>query len=363
MKKTLILLLLLICTTSFGQIFKFTEASDLTLVGKICPGTSNPYHRVDTAQYKGFTAREKQLVIMSSGLAVSFRTNSTRIHVQTKFGHRDNSLNANKISARGYDLYIQKDGKWLYAGSNTPDDSKLEEPVPILKNMDGSWHDCLLYLPTYSEVLSVKIGIDPSAEIEAAPNPFRHNIAIWGSSFTHGSSTTRSGMLYPAQFARNTGLNMLMLGTSGHCNMQDYFANVLCDADADAFIFDSFSNPSAELIERRMVPFTDRLIAAHPGKPIIFQQTIYRGNRHFNTAEEKKEQDKMDMARKVFDEMKSTPEGRRKYKDVYFIYPEPNGDGPDNTVDGIHPDNHGYTLWAKSIEKPVLKILAKYGIK
>ena len=30
---------------------------------------------------------------------------------------------------------------------------------------------------------------------------------------------------------------------------------------------------------------------------------------------------------------------------------------------GIHPDNYGYTLWAKSIEKPVLKILKKYGIR
>jgi lysophospholipase L1-like esterase len=33
------------------------------------------------------------------------------------------------------------------------------------------------------------------------------------------------------------------------------------------------------------------------------------------------------------------------------------------SVDGIHPSDYGYTLWAKSVKKPLLKILAKYGIR
>ena len=35
--------------------YVFTEASDLNLIGKIHENTPNPYHRVDTAKYKGFT--------------------------------------------------------------------------------------------------------------------------------------------------------------------------------------------------------------------------------------------------------------------------------------------------------------------
>jgi lysophospholipase L1-like esterase len=35
----------------------------------------------------------------------------------------------------------------------------------------------------------------------------------------------------------------------------------------------------------------------------------------------------------------------------------------ETSVDGTHPGDYGYTLWAKSIEKPLLKILEKYGIK
>ena len=105
------------------------------------------------------------------------------------------------------------------------------------------------------------------------------------------------------------------------------------------------------------------MIEAHPGKPLIFQQTIYREKRNFNTLEDEKEQAKMDMAASIFKEIKSTPEGRKKYKDVYFIIPDACPASHEGSVDGVHPDNYGYTLWAKSIEKPILKILKKYGIR
>lgn len=344
--------------------YVYTEATDLTIIGKLMPGkTSNPYHRVDTTLYKGFTKRENQLVRMSSGMGCVFRTDSKSINILTEYGHMDDPVNTNLISARGYDLYILKDGEWLWAASGVNSRKKLDQPLKLISDMDGTEHVCLLYFPTYSEVLSVKVGVEKGSSLEAVENPFKHRIAIWGSSFTHGSSTNRGGLTYPAQFSRATGLQILSLGCSGRCMLQDYFCDVLVDVDADAFIFDSFSNPKADMIRERLVPFIDRMIAAHPGKPLIFQQTIYREKRNFNVKEDEKEQAKIDMAARIFKEIKSTPEGRKKYKDVYFIFPEACPDSHEASVDGIHPDNYGYTLWYKSIEKPVLKILKKYGIK
>lgn len=344
--------------------FVYTEASDLTLVGKLMPGmTENPYHRVDTTRYKGFTKRENEMVRMTSGMGCAFKTNAKYLRIITEYGHMDDPISTNIISARGYDLYIKKDGKWLWAASGVSPRKEPGRPLNLLKDMDGMEHECLLYFPTYSEVRSIKIGVEKGAAISAIENPFRHRIAIWGSSYTHGSSTTRAGMAYPAQFSRSTGLQMLSLGCSGRCMLQDYFCNALVDVPADAFVFDSFSNPRAEVIKERLVPFIDRMIEAHPGKPLIFQQTIYREKRNFNTLEDEKEQAKMDMAASIFKEIKSTPEGRKKYKDVYFIIPDACPASHEGSVDGVHPDNYGYTLWAKSIEKPILKILKKYGIR
>jgi len=367
MKRILLLALLLAATLSAASAqsvkYVYTEASDLTLVGKLMPGkTANPYHRVDTTLYKGFTKRENELVRMSSGMACVFKTNSPSISVVTQFGKLDDPVNTNIISARGYDLYIKQDGKWAWASSGVAPRNKPGDPLTLVSDMDGSMHECLMYFPLYSEEYSIKVGVEEGASIEAIDNPFRHRIAIWGSSYTHGSSTTRAGMAYPAQFSRATGLQMLSLGCSGRCMLQDYFCDVLVDVDADAFIFDSFSNPQAPMIRERLVPFIDRMIAAHPGKPLIFQQTIYREKRRFNLKEEAKEQAKMDMAASIFKELKATPEGRKKYKDVYFIVPQACPASHEATVDGVHADNYGYSLWAESIRKPVLKILRKYGL-
>ena len=366
MKRIIILALLLtaVLTAASAQNYVYTEASDLTLVGKLMPGkTANPYHRVDTTLYKGFTKRENELVRMSSGMACVFKTDSRSLSIITKYGKMDDPVNTNIISARGYDLYINESGKWTWASSGVTGRNKLDEPYTLVSNMDGSMHECLLYFPLYSEEYSIKIGVEEGSAIEAIENPFRHRIAIWGSSYTHGSSTTRAGMAYPAQFSRATELQMLSLGCSGRCMLQDYFCDVLVDVDADAFVFDSFSNPQAPMIRERLVPFIDRMIAAHPGKPLIFQQTIYREKRRYNTKEEAKEQAKMDMAASIFKELKSTPEGRKKYKDVYFIVPQACPPSHEATVDGTHADNYGYTLWAESIRKPILKILKKYGIR
>ena len=52
-----------------------------------------------------------------------------------------------------------------------------------------------------------------------------------------------------------------------------------------------------------------------------------------------------------------------KYRNVYFIHPCATTDDHEFSVDGTHPDDYGYFLWEKSIEKPVLRILGKYGIR
>ena len=216
----------------------------------------------------------------------------------------------------------------------------------------------MLYLPIYSELRSLGIGIEEGAKIESLESPFRYRVGIFGSSFTHGISTSRSGMSYPMQLMRWTGIQFLSLGCSGNCKMQPYFGEVLCDADVDALVFDSFSNPNAEMIKERLFPFIEQLQKAHPDIPLIFQQTIRRESRNFSTQREQVEGAKQEMAAKLM------KEACKKYKNVYFIEtPDAADELQETSVDGTHPNDYGYTLWAKSIEKPLLKILKKYGIK
>lgn len=338
-----------------AQEIVYTEASSLTLTGKLFPDTPNPYHRVDTVKYKGFTRSENRQVRESSGIAVAFSTDSPVIKVKTVFGEKETPVNTMGISAYGYDLYIRKDGRWLWAGAAAQ--NKQVSEVTVVQAMDAGEKECLLYLPLLSEELSIQIGIQEGCHLRALPNPFRHRIGIFGSSFTHGISTSRSGMTYPSQFSRSTGIQLLSLGCSGNCKMQPYFADALMDAPVDGFVFDTFSNPNEAQIRERLFPFIEKMTKAHPGKPLIFQRTIYRENRNFNTASAQKEESRIALV----DSLMAVACAR--YPDVYYIYPDAGAPDHETSVDGIHPSNHGYSLWAKSIEKAILAILHKYGIQ
>ena len=353
-KLVLILLAALLSATLSAQVF--TEASDLTLIGKIID-TPNPYHRVDTVKYKGFTKAENLQVRCPAGLAVVFRTDAPSITLRATGDFSYQANNTMRIASHGFDLYIRKDGEWLWAAACCPAPRNPQAPMELIKDMAPGMKECLLYLPIYSELTSLKIGVPEGARLEPMESPFRHRVAIFGSSFTHGISTSRAGMSYPDQFTRHTGIQMLSLGCSGNCKMQPYFADVLADVDADAFVFDAFSNPNAKMIEERLFPFIERLQAAHPGKPLVFQQTIRREKRNFDTKVEANEAAKQHMADSL---MKIAV---KRYKDVYYIRPNASSPLQESSVDGIHPDDYGYYLWSRSIEKPLKKILRKYGIR
>lgn len=70
------LLLLLACLSAAAQHhtpkgieYEFTEASGLTVIGKVLP-TEVPYARADTSRYKGWTAWQNFEVRCTSGIAV-----------------------------------------------------------------------------------------------------------------------------------------------------------------------------------------------------------------------------------------------------------------------------------------------------
>ena len=223
--------------------------------------------------------------------------------------------------------------------------------------MDGTEHECLIYLPMYCELLSLQLGLDEGSTMIPCQPDSDYKLVAHGSSFTMGVSTSRSGMAYPMQMARNTGLQVLGFGMSGNCKLQPAFAQALSDAQFDALLLDTFSNPTIEEIKERLFPFIETVQAAHPGVPMIFQRTIYRESGNFNLKKRQEEARRIEVA----DSLMAI--ACKKYPDVYYIYPNATGKDHETSVDGTHPGDYGYTLWEQSIEKKVLKILRKYGFR
>ena len=358
MKKLTLLagLLLFVSTiaTAAKPKIEYTPGRDLTLIGKLMD-TPDRYSRVDTVKYKGFTEHQRaHLNQMSAGLALVFTTNSDAVWVKIDYKERNKGLNGVDVAMAGADLYIRRDGKWLYAGSAVPNEKN--DAFGLVSDMAPGEKECLLYLPLRAIVNEIEVGVTEGSTIKAAPNPFRHKVVFWGSSFTHGTSTNRAGMAYPLQFQRATGFDVRSLGVSGNSKLQQSYARMLADTEADIFVFDAFSNPEADEIRENFEPFLKTLRAKHPKTPIVFQQTIYRGSRNFNLRHDSIESAKMAAAEEVVRKaMKTDP-------NIYMIYPVADLDGQSCT-DKTHPSDLGYYHWMQSIREPIVKIMKKYGMK
>lgn len=165
-------------------------------------------------------------------------------------------------------------------------------------------------------------------------------------------------MAYPAQLERATGFEFVNLGASGQCKMEQFFAHVAAACEADAFLFDSFSNPSAQQIEERLEPFVATIRAAHPTTPLIFLQTEVRESRNFN-----------DKIRKFEDDKRAASEAGmqrllKQDKNIYFLNPGmPLGDDHDATVDGVHPSDLGHGRILEVIRPQIVNILKKHDIR
>lgn len=260
------------------------------------------------------------------------------------------------ISRKGLDLYIERGGQWVYAGFGWPKGDNHDSA--LVEYMDQGEKTCLLYLPLWDEVLSLELGVDGDSRIEAVPNPFRHRIVVLGSSITHGASAGRPGMTWTARLAREMGLDFLNLGYSGQCKLQPEFARMLAEMEADAFVFDAFSNPSAREIGERLDSFVATVRKAHPSTPLIFIQTEVRETGNFNLRARKFESDKRAAAEAGI---------RRLMKDdrnIYFI-DSPGMIGTDHlgTVDGSHPSDQGFMHMTRHLEPQLRKIFRKYGIR
>jgi hypothetical protein len=355
------LITVLICLGASAQEIKWHNAAELTIIGKAIP-TSEPFTRIDGSVYKFNDKTIDRYASYSTGLAIVFETDSPTIKARWTTGGGNSGANMAAILTKGLDLYIMKDGKWVFAGVGTPVMRKApfsQHEGTIVTDMTKDTKQCILYLPLFDNVEKLEIGIQDGSVIKPMANPFRHNIIVHGSSITHGASASRAGMTYAARFGRDNGLYTCNLGFSGMCKLQKEYAYYLADIkEVDAFIFDTFSNPKTEEINERFDEFVDIIRAAHPEVPMIFLQTERRETRNFNIKREASEAEKQKAAEDIVRNRMKTD------KNIYFISSEGFlGTEHIATADGTHPTDLGFTHMLEIISPKIKKILKKYGIR
>ncbi|MBD5303440.1 MAG: hypothetical protein HDS18_04730 [Bacteroides sp.] len=336
----------------------YVDASKFTTVNK-AQNDGNTFKRLDTSKYPTLTTRMRHYFGLPTGIALRFRTNSPSIRASWVTADSTNKANNPAIATKGLDLYIKdNNGKWLFAGIGSPKYYGKKHSATLVSDMDNSMKECMLYLPIFMELEDLKIGVEKGSVIESEGEFKRAPIVAMGSSFTHGAGVSRAGMPWPAQLSRRLGVDIANFGTSGICKMEPVLADIIADTDADMFIFDTFSNPSAKEIHERIVPFVKRIRETHPNTPLVFLQTFIRETDNFNLKKRKFEADKRAAAEEEMAKLTASD------KNIYFINPGLYaGDDHESSCDGVHPSDAGYKTAVDNIEPHIRKIMAKYNIK
>ncbi len=362
MKKTILFTMFIIASliSSYakekGKV-KFVDATGFTILNRT-QSDAPLLQRLNVNKYPELPSKVNQYFTYTTGLAIGFRTNSRNIHARWTTTDKATGVNTTLINQSGMDLYIRRGEEWIFAGIGTPT-FKDTHQSPVVEDMDDSMKECILYLPLFNKLTALELGIDEDAYIEALPNPFRHKIVVVGSSITHGASASRPGLAYPAMLNRAFGFEFTNLGACGLCRLDDFYAQIVCDSEADAFLFDAFSNPSAQQIEERLLKFVARIREKHPETPLIFLQTEVRETTNFDLYKRSWEGKKRQAAIEGMKQVQAAG-----YKNIYFINPGLIlGDDHEGTTDGVHPNDAGFERIVKSLQPKLKKIFRKHGIE
>ena len=197
MRAFVLYIILIIIGIQVNAQLVFYDAKEYPLLGKISPDTETRYERLP-ANLKDISRPPIwKLGKQTAGLAVRFRSNSTRIAARWDLLY-DKVMNHMAFTGiKGLDLYAFENNKWEPVKPARPT-GKSNEFV-IISNMESKMREYMLYLPLYDGVVKLEIGIDSLSVIDqpAINLPDRGRpIIYYGGSGTQGACASRPGMVH-----------------------------------------------------------------------------------------------------------------------------------------------------------------------
>lgn len=350
MKITFILLNLLLVLSVQAQTV-FHDASAFPLLGKATGNTLTRYERLpDSLQH---ISRKPlwELGRNSAGLAIRFRSNSTRIAAKWEVLRNMNMNHMTATGIKGLDLYCLQDGKWVFAGSGRPQ-GKVNQAT-IVKDMLPEEREYLLYLSLYDGVVSLSIGVDSLSLIDgpAVDLPVRTKpLVFYGTSILQGGCASRPGMAHTNILERRLNRECINLGFSGNALLDLEIARVMAGVDASVFVLDFVPNATVEQIKEHAGEFYAIIRSKHPHTPILFVENPLFTHSRFNRSIAKEVEDKNAALNAVFRSLKARGE-----KNIHLLSSEKMiGYDGEATVDGVHFTDLGFMRYAEMLY-PVLK--------
>ena len=348
-----ILIGLLLCThmTGYAQMV-YHDASQFPLLGKAVQRTEMRYNRLPDSLKNISRSPLWNLSKNSAGMAIRFRSNSTRIAVKWENIFNNHMNHMTDVGTKGLDLYCwESNEQWRFVNSARPT-GKMNQAI-IISNMQPKEKEYMLYLPLYDGLVSLSIGVDSSATINQPliDYPVRKKpVVFYGTSILQGGCASRPGMAHTNIISRRLNRECINLGFSGNALLDLEVAKVIAEVDASVFVLDFVPNASVEQMKERMETFYRIIRSKHPDTPVIFIEDPIFTHTLYDERIAKEVQRKNDTLKEIFNRLKKENE-----KNIIFISSKNMlGEDGEATVDGIHFTDLGMMRYADLV-CPIIK--------
>lgn len=348
-----ILIGLLLCThmTGYAQMV-YHDASQFPLLGKAVQRTEMRYNRLPDSLKNISRSPLWNLSKNSAGMAIRFRSNSTRIAVKWENIFNNHMNHMTDVGTKGLDLYCwESNEQWRFVNSARPT-GKMNQAI-IISNMQPKEKEYMLYLPLYDGLVSLSIGVDSSATINQPliDYPVRKKpVVFYGTSILQGGCASRPGMAHTNIISRRLNRECINLGFSGNALLDLEVAKVISEVDASVFVLDFVPNASVEQMKERMETFYRIIRSKHPDTPVIFIEDPIFTHTLYDERIAKEVQRKNDTLKEIFNRLKKENE-----KNIILISSKNMlGEDGEATIDGIHFTDLGMMRYADLV-CPIIK--------
>ncbi len=285
----------------------------------------------------------RALNYQTAGGRLRFVTTSGYVAIKTLCGNSHHRANGSAMGTSGFDLYIKRGGRDVFAGSISSPEIAPGGYVSVIMLPEGE-KEVTINFPPCCETSDLYIGLDKNSSISRHSDyTVEKPIVFCGSSITQGGCASRPGMAYSCIISRHYDLNFLNLGFSDGFCAKEAFIKYISSLDCSVLVMEYDHNATLEELrethEKLYLHFRD----THPDTPVVIvgspdceanSESPLRREIIFNT----------------FNNARLRGE-KVVFVDGYALF---GGELREEcTVDGIHPNDLGMTRMADVIGKAV----------
>lgn len=315
------------------------------------------YRRLPSAPAHPLPPAVDMLANCTAGGQIRFRTNSSRLAIKVKLTGSGNMYHMPATGQCGFDCYIGEPGSQRFLATARFDPAKDEYESQFYDWTEKRDLCVTLNFPLYQGVEEVWIGVDPDADLRAAP-AFASDkpVVLYGTSILQGGCASRPGTAYTNILSRSIPLQFLNLGFSGNGKGEPEVARTIAEiADPALFVLDYEANvDTVEKMAETLPAFIGILRERHPDVPILVVSKIRFAMERFAEPMLQLHEGRKKAQQETVERLRREGDAHIHFFDGSALL----GDDDDEcTVDGVHPNDLGFMRMAQSLEPTIRQLL------